>query len=122
MANSPKKKGGKKKGRASKKSGITTIYPVSKGAFAGPPDKLLQNLLVPEVVLPRLVLYKEDVIYLLSVKPADASRLITFIRKNEQGLAGRWVTGREFSMYTGISRERVFCYLLSLTVNKRILS
>jgi hypothetical protein len=122
MANSPKKKGGGKKERASKKQGAPRIYPVSKGIFTESPNDLLEYLLTAESVLPPLVLYKQDVIYLTGIKPVEASRLITFIRRKENGLAGRWVTLWELSKYTGVPKERVYCYLLSLTVNKRILS
>jgi hypothetical protein len=119
MAKSPKKGNGKKKGA---KQDPVKLYTVSNGVFTQNPEALLKQLLKPDRILPRLVLYKEDLIYLFGIEPGEATRLITQIRRKENTVNGRWVFIKELSRYTGVLEERVYVYLLSLTVKERILS
>lgn len=121
MAKSPRKKGNGKKTKGAKESPVK-LYAVSKRVFTQNPEALLKQLLKPERILPRLVLYKEDIIYLFGIEPAEATRLIAQIRKKENTVNGRWVFIKELSRYTGVLEERVYVYLLSLTVKERILS
>ncbi|WP_207515848.1 hypothetical protein [Longitalea luteola] len=121
MAKSPKKKGNGKKKKGAQVSPVK-LYAVSKGLFTQNPEALLKQLLKADRILPRLVLYKEDIIYLFGIEPDEANRLITQIRRKENTVNGRWVFIKELSRYTGVLEERIYVYLLSLTVKERILS
>jgi hypothetical protein len=123
MAKSSKKKyNGKKKKETYVTRSPFKEYAVSNNEFKKFPFDLLRRLTKSNRVLPRLVLYKHDVAYLLNFKPHQASRLIARMRKTKKQVDGQSVFIKEICACTFLREERVYRYLLSLTINERILS
>ncbi|THU40821.1 hypothetical protein FAM09_01530 [Niastella caeni] len=108
----------KRKGKTPKENplefAILEMYFVSEGAFTAPPDALFDNILKYEGILRKKVFYKKDIIYLLGIKPVEASWLVTAIRQKEGKAPGRGLLITEFIKYTGVSEKRVEQYVLGL--------
>ncbi len=59
----------------------------------------------------RIVIYAKDVINITGRKERSAWKLLAQIRKKYNKEKGQFVTVKEFSEYTGIEEESIYCYL-----------